>query len=212
MTFHPTDRDIERMLRERVAHDMPGDIQASIAAAIEADARRGARRWPAWRFPTVNTYAKLIAAAATVLAVAVVGNNLLPGLGMVGPGATPEPSPTLLARGTFVIRDWDKVEFEATREGSGVSGRMTVGQNAGAPADILRVDLRCAWTTEDGLLMIGGHTVGAGGRFAGMPVGSFAAIALGRAPVRAATGQGLGPGRRQQTAWRISTRGGNERR
>ena len=41
-------------------------------------------------------------------------------------------------------------------------------------------------TTEDGLLMIGGHTVGAGGRFAGMPVGTFAAIALGRAPVEAA--------------------------
>ena len=34
--------------------------------------------------------------------------------------------------------------------------------------------------------MIGGHTVGAGGRFAGMPVGTFAAIALGRAPAKAA--------------------------
>ena len=107
--------------------------------------------------------------------------------------AAPQPIPTLLARGTFVIRDWDKVEFEATREGTGVSGRMTVGQNEGAP-DFLRVDLRCAGTTEDGLLMIGGHTVGAGGRFAGMPVGTFAAIALRRAPVKAAIwGYGSGP-------------------
>ena len=106
--------------------------------------------------------------------------------------AAPQPTPTLLARGTFVIRDWDKVEFEATREGAGVSGRMTVGQNEAGPADILRVDLRCAGTTEDGLLMIGGHTVGAGGRFAGMPVGTFAAIALGREPERAAIWAGSG--------------------
>ena len=40
--------------------------------------------------------------------------------------------------------------------------------------------------------MIGGHTVGAGGRFAGMPVGTFAAIALGRAPVEAAVWAGSG--------------------
>ena len=42
--------------------------------------------------------------------------------------------------------------------------------------------------------MIGGHTVGAGGRFAGIPVGTFAAIALRRAPVKAAIwGYGSGP-------------------
>ena len=35
--------------------------------------------WPAWRPNSMNTYAKLIAAAAAVLVVAVVGYQLLPG-------------------------------------------------------------------------------------------------------------------------------------
>ena len=35
--------------------------------------------WPAWRSNRMNTYAKLIAAAAAVLVVAVVGYQLLPG-------------------------------------------------------------------------------------------------------------------------------------
>ena len=51
----------------------------------------------------MNTYAKLIAAAAAVLVVAVVGYQFLPGNAGVGgqPTVAPSPSPTLLARGTF---------------------------------------------------------------------------------------------------------------
>jgi hypothetical protein len=142
-------------------------------------------RWPAWRTTRMNTYAKLIAAAA-VMAVAIGGYQFLPGgSGSGGTNATPSPSPALLARGNFDIRDWDTVEFEATREGSNVTGRMTVGVKEGT-SDFLRVDLQCTRTTEDGLLMIGGYTDGAGGRFTGLPEGTLAAIALKRgSPVEA---------------------------
>ena len=99
--------------------------------------------------------------------------------------APQSPSPALLARGNFVIRDWDRVVFEATREGSSVTGRMTVGRKK-RTSDFFRVDLQCARTTEDGLIMIGGYTDGAGGRFAGQPEGTLAAIALKRgSPVEA---------------------------
>ena len=55
--------------------------------------------WPAWRYHSMNAYAKLIAAAAAVLLVAVVGYQFLPGNGGIGgrPTITPSPSPTLLA-------------------------------------------------------------------------------------------------------------------
>ena len=134
----------------------------------------------------MNSYAKLIAAAAAVLVVAIGGSQFLPReWGPGGANATPPPSPVLLARGSFVIRDWNKVDFEATRQGSSVTGRMTVGQKGGT-SDFLRVDLRCARTTEDGLIMIGGYTDGGGGRFAGVRDGTLAAIVLKRgSPVKA---------------------------
>jgi hypothetical protein len=52
--------------------------------------------WPARRSNRMNTYAKLIAAAAAVLVVAVLGYQLLPGTGGVGgqPTIAPSPSPT----------------------------------------------------------------------------------------------------------------------
>lgn len=117
------------------------------------------------------------------LAIAIV-IALIVGLGMLwGPTIgtpAPSPSPALLARGTFVIRDWGPVEFEATREGSSVTGRMEIGMGRGSEWPIT-VDLQCTRTTEDGLIMIGGYTDG------GLhPDGTFAAIALRRAPVKAA--------------------------
>lgn len=141
----------------------------------------------------MTTYAKSIAAAAAVLVVVIVGYQFLPaGSGSGGTNATPAPSPELVARGSFFIRDWDRVEFEATRDGSSVTGRMTVGLDAARrlgeehASDFLSVDLRCVRTTEDGLIMIGGYTDAAGGRFAGMPDGTLAAIVLKRgSPVKA---------------------------
>ena len=54
----------------------------------------------------MNTYAKLIVAAAAVLLVAVVGYQFLPRSGGVGgePTVAPSPSPSLLARGNFTAQ------------------------------------------------------------------------------------------------------------
>ena len=95
-------------------------------------------------------------AAAAVLLVAAVGSILLPGLAIPGPGANASPSPVLLATGRFIEHDWGLVEMEATREGSAVAGRMTVGEDRGAGFPI-SVDFRCARTTEDGEVLIGGY-------------------------------------------------------
>jgi hypothetical protein len=77
------------------------------------------------------------------------------------PGATPSPasSPALLARGNFVEHDFGPVEFEATRVGSSVTGRMTFSERDGWGP--VAVDLQCVRATEDGIVMIGGYiTVG----------------------------------------------------
>ena len=124
------------------------------------------------------------AAAATVLVVAVVGYNLLPGLGIVGPGATPSLSQALLARGNFVVSDGSggrrAVEIDAVARGSSVTGRMTVSLEGAS----FTVDLQCTRTTEDGLIMIGGMTTDSTSPIA--PEGRWAAIVLKRgSPVRA---------------------------
>jgi len=116
--------------------------------------------WPAWRTNRMTTYAKLIAAAA-VLVVVIVGYSMLPriGIGTADPGATHAPIPSLIARGSFVEHDWGLVEFEASREGSSVTGRMTVAERDGWGP--ITVDLQCTRATEDGIVMIGGYiTVG----------------------------------------------------
>ena len=138
--------------------------------------------WPAWRTNRMNKLAMTAAAAATVLLVAVVGYNLLPGLGIVGPGATPAPSPSLLARGNFIEHDWGRVEFEANRVGSSTTGRMTVGEGRGSGWPIT-VELQCTRTTEDGLVLIGGVTTNAPSELSALyPVGSRAGIVLKRGP------------------------------
>lgn len=110
------------------------------------------------------TYAKVVAAATTLLVVAVVGSGLLTALGTIGSAGTPL-SPTLIARGDFVIRDWGRVEFEASRGLFGVSGRMEAGRSRPGTT----VDFRCARTFDNGLTVIGGYR---------SPDGTPAALAL----------------------------------
>ena len=113
--------------------------------------------WPAWRTNHMNTYAKLIAAAAAVLVVAVIGYQFLPGNGGVGgqPTIAPSPSPTLLASGTFRFPAMGvDVVLDATGEDANVTGTMTVSNQAMS----FTVDLECALTTEDGRILIGGDT------------------------------------------------------
>ena len=101
----------------------------------------------------MNTNAKLIAAAAAVLLVAVVGYQFLPGSSGVGgqPTVAPSPSPALLARGTFGLFGAE-VELSATGGGDSVTGTMAVTHEDGD----FTVDLKCTRTTEDGVILIGG--------------------------------------------------------
>ena len=122
----------------------------------------------------MNTYAKLIVAAAAVLVVAVVGYQFLPRSGGVGgePTTAPSPSPSVLARGTCTAKGVP-VELEATGAGDSVTGTMTVGE---ASAPVFAVDLACALTAEDGRVLIGGDTTESNGDW--VKVGDFTAIVL----------------------------------
>ena len=86
--------DVELVLRTYLADDgdvAPDRVLEVVADRIARQPRRPASRLP-WR-PFMNTYAKLGAAAAAILIVAVAGWQLLPGLD-VGNPPTPVPSPT----------------------------------------------------------------------------------------------------------------------
>ena len=158
-----TDRDVTtRIVRSWLhedAHEDADRILNLVLDQIDTTPQRSAP-WLARRFSIMNTNLARLGIAAAVVAIAVLGYNLLPGLGIVGPGATPSASPVLLARGDFVEHDFGHIEFEAIREGSSVTGHMTFAEREDGFGPIT-VDLRCTLATDDGLVMIGGYvTVG----------------------------------------------------
>jgi hypothetical protein len=113
--------------------------------------------WPAWRSHRMNTYAKLITAAAAVVLVAIVGFRFLPSNGGIGgqPTIAPSPSPALIASGDFAFPAMGAtVALDATGQGSDVTGTLTVSDASKS----LTVDLECALTAEDGRILIGGDT------------------------------------------------------
>ena len=131
----------------------------------------------------MNTYAKLIAAAAAVLVVAVVGYQFLPGSGGVGgqPTIAPSPSQALLARGTFTVHVGDgyAVDLDATGGASSVTGSMIVSHPTKGG---FTVDLECT-RTIDGLLWIGGDVTKS--TYSEAPADTRAAIVLERgSPVK----------------------------
>jgi hypothetical protein len=134
--------------------------------------------WPAWRTSPMNTYAKLIAAAAAVLVVAAVGYQFLPRSGGIGgqPTIAPSPSPALLARGTFTaqVGDGYTVDIDATGGASSATGSMIVSQTTRGR---YTVDLECT-RTIDGLLWIGGDVTQSTNSDA--PTGTRAAIVFKR--------------------------------
>ena len=87
--------DTERILDAYLAPEADRLADRVIDAALADIARTSQRRswWPAWRSNRMNTYAKLIAAAA-VLVVAVVGYQLLPRSDGTAAKPTATPSPT----------------------------------------------------------------------------------------------------------------------
>jgi hypothetical protein len=100
----------------------------------------------------MNTYAKLAAAAAAILVVAVIGYRFLPGSGGVG-GLAPSPSPSILARGTFTAVDSVDTTLDATGSGTDVAGTMHA-RDTGTSQEFT-VDLECE-RTVDGITWIGG--------------------------------------------------------
>lgn len=148
----------------------------------------------------MRTQAKLIAAVAAVLLVAVVGCQSQPGNGGIGgqPTIAPSPSPTLLASGTFRFPPMDAaVVLDATGEGSDVTGTMTVSNDEMS----FTVDLACALTAEDGRILIGGDTTES--TFDSTPTGTRTAIVLKPgSPVRAVFAwQGTDPAQPSCTAF-----------
>jgi len=174
----PRTRIVLSWLRED-AHEDPE--RTLLRALDEVDATPQRRSWwPAWRSNQMNTYAKLIVAAAAVLVVAVVGYQFLPSKGGAGgaPTVAPSPSPSLLARGNFTAHGI-AAQLDATGSGAGVAGTMSLSESGKGSAT---VDLECARTTADGLIEIGGlitkSTYAANSQdwHGGFPVGQRVAI------------------------------------
>jgi hypothetical protein len=167
----PRTRIVLSWLRED-AYENPEHMLLRALDEVDATPQRRSL-WPAWRSNRMNTYAKLIVAAAAVLVVAFAGFQLLPRSGGVGgePTIAPSPSPSLLARGDFHVGD-RAVELDAAGAGATVTGTM----NTADGAEIFDVDLQCEHAAEDGMIWIGGDVTDSTTDFA--PEGTWAGIVL----------------------------------
>lgn len=138
--------------------------------------------WPGGRPYIMSTYAKMAAAAAVVLVVAVVGYQFL--TGRAGPGtptSAPSPSPSALAQGTFVSHGVS-IELDAVGDGANVTGTLEARDEGGGTWS---VDLQCTATNDLGLVLIGGE-VTASTQLQEFPVGSDTAMIFERgSPVKA---------------------------
>ena len=119
-----------------------------------------------WRTPTMNKIVTIGLAAVAVLVAVVIGSQLLGSPTNVGGDATPTPQPTsptpvavTLASGSFSAplgEFGEAFSIEAVRTGDDVSGTMEISNPAGGEG-AYSVDVQCARTTDDGVLLIGGE-------------------------------------------------------
>ena len=89
-----TDRDVERIVRswmDEGVNVLPDRVLDAVLDRVPATPQRRAS-WLAWRFPPMNTYARLGLIAAAVLAVAIVGIGFFGKSLNVGPAPSPTPS------------------------------------------------------------------------------------------------------------------------
>lgn len=101
----------------------------------------------------MNTYAKLAAAAVAVVVVAFVGYRFLPGSGGIGGQPTTAPSPSVLAKGTFIAVGSLDTALDATGTALNVDGSLRARDIN--TAQEFTVDLQCE-RTVDGITWIGG--------------------------------------------------------
>ena len=96
-----TDRDVTRIVKswlEEGVTALPDRVLDTVLDRLPATRQRRSW-WPPRRFANMNSYARIAIAAVAVVAIAVVGYNLLPRTGGVGsrptpgPTATPKPTP-----------------------------------------------------------------------------------------------------------------------
>ena len=184
---HDFDGAVDRWLDDG-SDATPPEVIDAVLLAIRSTPQERDFRFP-WRTTSMKSYLQVAAVVAfSVIASTAAIITFGPGgSGFGGPNATPSPRPALLARGDFVsaLRG-ERVELEATGEGSSVTGRMTVSGVSGEDW-FFTVDLQCTRATEDGLIMIGGVTTDADYLGGGLsPEGTWAAIVLKRgSPVEA---------------------------
>ena len=87
--------DLERRLEAFYTTELPVRapdwvLRGALATIDTTPQRRSL--WPAWRISTLDTRLRIVATAAAVLVIAVIGYQFLPGTG--GPGGEPTPSPS----------------------------------------------------------------------------------------------------------------------
>jgi hypothetical protein len=92
------ERDVTRIVRSWLQvdeHESADRVLDNVLALLDATPQRRSW-WPARRIADMNSFAKLLIAAAAVVVIAIVGINLLPRTGGdvgAGPVASPSPSP-----------------------------------------------------------------------------------------------------------------------
>jgi hypothetical protein len=169
-----TDRETTRVVRswlDEGVTKLPDRVLDLVLDQVPATPQRRSG-WSAWRSFGMNTYAKLAAAAAAVVLVAVVGYQFLPRNGGPGgpPAVSPSPSPKVLAQGTFVAVGYN-TSLDATGSGSNVAGSL----RATSDSDRFTVDLQCE-RTIDGFLWVAGDVTDSSS--ASVPKGTRAGIIL----------------------------------
>ena len=163
--------DTERILDAYLAPEADRLADRVIDAALADIARTPQRRswWPAWRSNRMNTYAKLIAAAAAVLVVAVVGYQFLPRNSGIAGQPTAQPSPTVtsspsataitplpegtLAAGTYRLRPFpaETMTIDVTVPDGGWQGEGGISGPVGAngPKGVAIVFLKAQTINRD---------------------------------------------------------------
>jgi hypothetical protein len=118
------ERDMTRIVRSWLRvdeHESADRVLDNVFALLDATPQRPAW-WPARRIAAVNTYAKLLIAAAAVVVVALVGYNLLPATS--GPGGPPAVSPSPSASAS------PSLESSSTPAAFPPEGELAVGRHS----------------------------------------------------------------------------------